>query len=432
MSNLLLVIAFSNRAFCYSQLELHRHVIEDRDRALQLDPARLTFPKNNRERVKVTNALSLNLAPAYSVIRAVSSLGRKGDAVLVWEQGYEHAQHQSSDLKLLLELEELLTTAKHGNISFEDGESNKSDSQVNGSPDIIDEFSYNSESDTSESRDNDKTAKYPEALIGRGTAYAFKPELDAAIADLSKAWKRRRQARAALGEFVEAIEDLAKALEFESNSADILHERDRDNKSAYTYLGLALSLIGEYKKAEYAHLKSLQIDRIFLEAWAHLTQVTHVSSVSDRYNVVGEDFWSSTWCSSAAFEGKQLEGTRITFVKIWEDYDTEMAMAWEAICNAYCGEITGLLILMCLKIRIVVILGLFLAANMEFTGSIPQGLQVDWEATLHLDSNSFVDSIKSWLYPSVKVTTSWKDYHDVASTFPTTGSVVAALSASDD
>ncbi|XP_017427430.2 LOW QUALITY PROTEIN: suppressor of RPS4-RLD 1 [Vigna angularis] len=426
-----------NRAFCYSQLELHKHVIKDCDRALQLDPARLQ---------------------AYILKgRAFSALGRRADALLVWEQGYEHAQHQSADLKLLLELEELLTTAKQGNIALsetngsptpqsesdamsngnltefgenqdrlsaqaelcdntsdksailpksaddfdlrnefcsKDRESNKSDSQVNGSPDVIDKLSYNSEScndssDTSESCDRDKvftsrgesssdsseiaeilrkpsskfifphekngdarkTKKfcvarisrtksisvdfglsrgiaevnegkyaqaitifdqilkeepaYPEALIGRGTAYAFKRELDAAIDDFSKAiqinpsageaWKRRGQARAALGEFVEAIEDLTKALEFETNSADILHERgivnfkfkefnaavedlsacvqlDRDNKSAYTYLGLALSSIGEYKKAEDAHLKSLQIDRNFLEAWAHLTQ----------------------------------------------------------------------------------------------------------------------------------------------------------------
>lgn len=80
----------------------------------------------------------------------------------------------------------------------------------------------------------------------------------------------------------------------------------------------------------------------------------------------------------------------------------------------------------------VVLLGLLLAANMEFTGSIPQGLQVDWEAILNLDPNSFVDSVKSWLYPSLKVTTSWKDYPDVASTFETTGSVVAALSSYND
>jgi len=30
---------------------------------------------------------------------------------------------------------------------------------------------------------------YPEALIGRGTAYAFKRELDAAIADFSKVFE---------------------------------------------------------------------------------------------------------------------------------------------------------------------------------------------------------------------------------------------------
>ncbi|XP_020230351.1 suppressor of RPS4-RLD 1 [Cajanus cajan] len=1004
-----------NRAFCYSQLELHKHVIKDCDRALQLDPACLQ---------------------AYILKgHALSALGRKTDALFVWEQGYEHAQHQSADLRLLLELEELLKRTKQGDsvlyeingspkpqseldslsngnlteicenqdrlsteaelcdsmsdkpaillkstdkfdlkneLNSEDRESNKSDGQVNGSPDVIDKLSYNSEScndssDTSESCDKvftnsgessdsidvaeilrkpssklifppgkngearknknfciarfsktnsisvdfrlsqgiaevnegkyahaisifDQILKedpaYPEALIGRGTAYAFKRELDAAIADFSKAiqfnpsageaWKRRGQARAALGEFVEAIEDLTKALEFESNSADILHERgivnfkfkefdaavedlsacvqlDRDNKSAYTYLGLALSSIGEYKKAEEAHLKSLQIDRNFLEALAHLTQfyqdlskptkaheclnrmlqidgrfsrayhlrgllfhamgehrkainelsmglsvdsanveclylrascyhavgqykdavkdydaaldleldsmdkfvlqclafyqkeialytaskfnsefcwfdidgdidplfkeywckrlhpknvcekvyrqpplreslrkgkfrkqelaltkqkaaliqaadsigkkiqydcpgflpnrrqhrmaglaaieiaqkaskawralqmewkysnknnsnskygkrarrrertnilsqnrggagcstssasetspsygivddrsssrsiswqdvysiavrwrqisepcdpvvwvnklseefnsgfgshtpmilgqakvvryfpnyertldvaktvikeksyvysktdqiihlskdgklkeVMHANSVSDLYNVVGEDFWSSTWCNSSAFEGKQLEGTRITLVKMgrhgfdfairtpctparWQDYDAEMTMAWEALCNAYCGENYGSTDFEVLEnvrnailrmtyywynfmplsrgsavVGFVVMLGLLLAANMEFTGSIPQGLQVDWEAILNLDPNSFVDSVKSWLYPSLKVTTSWKDYHDVGSTFATTGSVVSALSSSDD
>lgn len=80
----------------------------------------------------------------------------------------------------------------------------------------------------------------------------------------------------------------------------------------------------------------------------------------------------------------------------------------------------------------VVLLGLLLAANMEFIGSIPRGLQVDWEAILNFDPDSFSDSVKSWLYPSLKVTTSWKDYPDVASTFSTTGSVVAALSSYDD
>lgn len=80
----------------------------------------------------------------------------------------------------------------------------------------------------------------------------------------------------------------------------------------------------------------------------------------------------------------------------------------------------------------VVLLGLLLAANMEFCGNIPRGLQVDWEAMLNFDPNSFVDSVKSWLYPCLKMTTSWKEYPDVASTFKTTGSVVAALSSYDD
>lgn len=80
----------------------------------------------------------------------------------------------------------------------------------------------------------------------------------------------------------------------------------------------------------------------------------------------------------------------------------------------------------------VVMLGILLAANMEFTGSTPTGVQVDWDAILNFDPNSFMDSVKTWLCPSLKVATSWKDHPDVASTFATTGSVVAALSSYDN
>lgn len=75
-----------------------------------------------------------------------------------------------------------------------------------------------------------------------------------------------------------------------------------------------------------------------------------------------------------------------------------------------------------------VLLGLFLAANMEVTASIPQCIQVDWEAIMSSSPDAFLDSVKPWLYPSVRISTGWKDYPDVASTFTTTGSVVAALS----
>ncbi|KAF8410165.1 hypothetical protein HHK36_002687 [Tetracentron sinense] len=976
-----------NRAFCYSQLELHKHVIKDCDKALQLDPS---------------------LLQAYILKgRALSALGRKGDAFLVWEQGYEYAVHQSADLKQLLELKDLLACAKVDRTivcedhAMESSSSTLSISNLVKSSDTPELCSISSEirslsSDTVEvhSKLSDEAKRkqkvlatsflktksisldfrlsrgiaedayghmlrtlglrvedvellahfdyflvfcrtvlfnvlfsfpmsssssvlshysvytlvilqvnegkyahaisifdkilrenptYPEALIGRGTAYAFQRKLDAAIADFSKsielnpsageAWKRRGQARAALGE--SAIEDLTKALEFEPNSADILHERgivhfkckdynaavedlslcvmlDKDNKSAHTYLGLALSSIGEYRRAEDEHLKSIQLDQNFLEARAHLIQfyrdladpvkaleclqqvlqingrftkayhlrgllrhgmgehraaikdlsielgiessnieslylrascyhaigeyedavrdydavldleldsmenfvlqclafyqkelalytaskinsefclfnidenidslfkeywckrlhpkdvcervyrqpslrvslkkggvskqdfvvtkqkaillqaadsigkkiqyncpgflpnrrqhrmaglaaieiaqkvskvwrslqaewkysskntakngkksrrkervhlssqnrggaysstssssetstsygitedrssdgslmswldlyslavkwrqisepcdpvmwvnklseefnsgfgshtpmilgqakvvryfpnyqralnvaktimkqtmyvnnkedvsidlskdgkllnIMHAESCFDLYSAVGEDYWLATWCNSSAYEGKRLEGTRITLQKMgecgfdfairtpctpkrWDEYDAEMTMQWEALCNAYCGELYGCTDFEMLEnvrdailrmtyywynfmplsrgsaaVGYVVLLGLFLAANMEVTGSIPQGLQVDWEAILTSDPNSFVDSIKRWLYPSLKITTSWKDYPEVTSTLATTGSVVAALSSYDD
>jgi len=225
---------------------------------------------------------------------------------------------------------------------------------------------------------------------------------------------------------------------------------------------------------EKMHVYSKGDNFIDLSKDGKLQEIMNAESCSDLYRVVGQDFWLATWCNSTAFEGRRLEGTRITLVKMgehgfdfairtpctpsrWEEFEAEMTVAWEALCNAYCGETYGSTEFSVLEnvrdsilrmtyywynfmplsrgsaaVGFVVLLGLLLAANMEFTGSIPQGLQVDWEAILNLDPNSFVDSVKSWLYPSLKVTTSWKDYPDVASTFETTGSVVAALSSYND
>ncbi|PHT56748.1 Suppressor of RPS4-RLD 1 [Capsicum baccatum] len=205
-----------------------------------------------------------------------------------------------------------------------------------------------------------------------------------------------------------------------------------------------------------------------------LQEIMAAESSSDLYRVVGQDFWLATWCNSTALEGKRLEGTRITVVKMgeigydcairtpctparWDDFDVEMTSAWEALCDAYCGENYGSTDFDVLEnvrdavlrmtyywynfmplsrgtavVGFIVLLGLLLAANMEYTGSIPKGLQVDWEAILEFDPSSFVDSVKRWLYPSLKVGTSWKNYPDVTSTFETTGSVVAALSTYSD
>ena len=54
--------------------------------------------------------------------------------------------------------------------------------------------------------------------------------------------------------------------------------------------------------------------------------------------------------------------------------------------------------------------------------------QVDWEAILSPDVNMFMEAVRPWMYPSVKADSSWQNLPDVTSTFPTTGSVVAALS----
>lgn len=40
--------------------------------------------------------------------------------------------------------------------------------------------------------------------------------------------------------------------------------------------GLSLSSLGEYRRAEDAHIKAIQLDQSFLEAWAHLAQVSAI------------------------------------------------------------------------------------------------------------------------------------------------------------
>ncbi|GFP99524.1 suppressor of rps4-rld 1 [Phtheirospermum japonicum] len=89
-----------------------------------------------------------------------------------------------------------------------------------------------------------------------------------------------------------------------------------------------------------------------------LQEIMNAESCSDLYRAVGEDFWLPTWSNSMAIEGKRLEGTRISLAKTdqtgydfaiktsctpsrWDDFEIEMTSAWEALCNAYCGENYG-------------------------------------------------------------------------------------------
>ncbi|TVU13165.1 hypothetical protein EJB05_40697 [Eragrostis curvula] len=205
---------------------------------------------------------------------------------------------------------------------------------------------------------------------------------------------------------------------------------------------------------------------IFLTDIEKLKKIEVASSCSDLYNIVGETYWVATRCDSMAFQGRRLEGTRITTQNMgktgfdfairtpctpsrWEEYDEEMTAAWEAICEAFCSDTTptrdpGTLDAVkdailrmtyywynfmplsrgSAVVGYVVLLGLFLAANMDVTASIPAGVQVDWEAMLSPDPDTFVNAVKPWLYPSIKISRSLKDYTDVSCAFSTTGSIV--------
>jgi len=212
---------------------------------------------------------------------------------------------------------------------------------------------------------------------------------------------------------------------------------------------------------------------IFLTDIEKLKKIEVASSCSDLYHIVGETYWVATRCDSMASQGRRLEGTRITTQNMgktgfdfairtpctpsrWEEYDEEMTAAWEAICEAYCNDthptrdpstldaVKDAILRMTYYwynfmplsrgsavVGYIVLLGLFLAANMDVTTSIPPDVQVDWEAILSPDPETFVDAVKPWSYPSIKISRCLKDYTDVSCTFSTTGSVVAALTSVD-
>lgn len=155
-----------------------------------------------------------------------------------------------------------------------------------------------------------------------------------------------------------------------------------------------------------------------------LKAVDAAQDCAELYKVIGRDFWVVTPCNSSHEEGKVLDGTRLTLQKQgmkgfdfsirtpgtparWADYDAELAAAWQALCDAYCDKAYGSMEFSELEnvrdcilrlsfywynfmplargtavVGYITLLGLFLAANMKVTASIPKGLQVDWEAIL--------------------------------------------------
>ncbi|KAG5407830.1 hypothetical protein IGI04_013949 [Brassica rapa subsp. trilocularis] len=246
---------------------------------------------------------------------------------------------------------------------------------------------------------------YPEALIGRGTAYASQRELENAIADFTKLVRPGR------GE-------------------------DR-----------LVLLLG-----------NLLWFQVFSASLLSLIRAKRLAALEKRINMLSQNRGGAGCSTSTSSEtstgyasledrssGRSLCCLGKKFIPLLSDGDKFQSLVTQlcgALCNVYCRDailrmtyywynfmplargtaVTGF----------VVLLGLLLAANMEFTESIPKGLQMYWEAILNVEPGSFVGSVKSWLYPSLKINTSWRDRPEVSSAFSTTRSVVAALSTCND
>ncbi|KAG2249532.1 hypothetical protein Bca52824_089160 [Brassica carinata] len=213
---------------------------------------------------------------------ALLALGRKQEAVLVLEQGYNTALLQTADVKQLLELHELLNLARREidvTVNHHAAETTRqetpvsplgsytafgtSDNKVSTSMAVFESgacSSANTHESSMEFGEHSKTNKESGGSTELRKAIQSNPAA-------GEAWKRRGQARAALGEFAEAVEALTRALELEPKSPDILHERGKCLCN-----GLSFAYLGEYIKAEEAHLKSIQLDSNYLEAWLHLAQ----------------------------------------------------------------------------------------------------------------------------------------------------------------
>ncbi|KAJ7524844.1 hypothetical protein O6H91_17G024500 [Diphasiastrum complanatum] len=211
-------------------------------------------------------------------------------------------------------------------------------------------------------------------------------------------------------------------------------------------------------------------ERVEISSSDDLKAVKGASSCSELYDIVKEDFWVVSPCASTASKGKVMDGTRITLQKRgtigfdfsirtpgtpkrWVDYDAEMAAAWEELCQEYFEASSISSNMESLKkvrdcilrltyywynfmplargtavVGYTTLLGLFLAADMNVTTSIPKGIQVDWEAILSPNLGSFSRGIGSWMYPSLQIDSSWKNLPDVGTTFDMTASAFAGLS----
>ena len=152
----------------------------------------------------------------------------------------------------------------------------------------------------------------------------------------------------------------------------------------------------------------------------------------DLYQLLLKDFYVHTNCIRLSDAGAQpLEGTRLTIQRNkngyvlsirtpctpgrWKLFDIEMRLAWMNLAKTMkeCNEIGQILkdILVVAfywynfmpLVRgtalcgLVAIHALLLAAGFQIKGEMPECLQIDWEAILNKDPDSFIACIHEWL-----------------------------------
>ncbi|KAG2452817.1 hypothetical protein HYH02_002163 [Chlamydomonas schloesseri] len=158
-------------------------------------------------------------------------------------------------------------------------------------------------------------------------------------------------------------------------------------------------------------------------------------TAEDMYQVIQLDSWVVVPIHSVARPEHMMEGTRLTLVRVpnqpdayefsirtpvtpprWKDFDVELEAAFEGILQAFVDDDQPLLASRIMTycyywynfmplargtaaVGYTTMLGLFWAAGMPVTATIPKDYQVDWEAILAQHPDQFTASVSAWLYP---------------------------------
>ncbi|GJP49963.1 hypothetical protein CLOM_g9120 [Closterium sp. NIES-68] len=244
---------------------------------------------------------------------------------------------------------------------------------------------------------------------------------------------------------------------------EVVKQRLLESEEASNATGMTLS-----SKSVHGLMGASLGDKFRIPRNIYGERIEQAGTVQELHEVVGCDFFINSQCFSEAIPGKALLGTEFSIVSSarsfdfvirttvdkhrWKDLDLELTAAWEALCESvldarteaadphlYRQRIQRSILRLgyfwyqfmpltrgSAMVGLISILGLSLAADMETTALIPEGVQVDWEALLSPTFAKFNDSVAPWLYEHVKPAP-W-DLPRVRDALPTTHHVVSALS----